>query len=221
MTLHLHRLSLNLALREVRRDLGNAYDMHRTLARAFASGPEADVAAFLWRLEANRQVDRPTLLVQSQQQPSWDHLPDGYLLEQAQRSWTPEAALTHGRSITFRVRANPTVYRVPQSAPDEPSLASSARGRRKRLGLWHEPDQLDWLQRQAARIGLADVAAVVSHSERLRCRKGNAVMTVAAAQFDGRAVIIDPETLASAVRSGIGHARMLGLGLLSVAPLRA
>jgi hypothetical protein len=44
-------------------------------------------------------------------------------------------------------------------------------------------------------------------------------MTVAAAQFDGQAVITDPEALAAGVRAGIGHARMLGLGLVSVAPL--
>ena len=44
MTLLISQLSLNLQHREVRRDLGNAYDLHRTLARAFADGPEAAVA---------------------------------------------------------------------------------------------------------------------------------------------------------------------------------
>lgn len=221
MTLHLHRLILNLTQSEVRRDLGNAYDMHRTLARAFAKGPDADVDPFLWRLEANPQEELPILMVQSEHQPSWNQLPDGYLLEQDQRSWTPEVAFSEGRLIMFRVRANPTVNRVPQSAPGEETASGSARGRRKRLGLWSEPDQLDWLVRQAARIGLGEMTAVVSHSERLRCRRGNSMMTVAAAQFDGRAVIVDPIALASAVRSGIGHARMLGLGLLSVIPQRA
>lgn len=221
MTLHLHRLTLNLAVREVRRDLGNAYDMHRTLARAFVSGPDAGVGPFLWRLETNQQAELPKLLVQSQQQPIWDHLPVGYLLNQDQRSWSPEAVFDLGRPIAFRVRANPTVHRVPQAAPGEELSKGSAREQRKRLGLWKENEQLEWLQRKAAHIGLGDVAAAVSQSERLRCRRGSKVMTVAAAQFDGQAVIADPDALATAVRSGIGHARMLGMGLLSVAPLRA
>jgi hypothetical protein len=46
-------------------------------------------------------------------------------------------------------------------------------------------------------------------------------MSAATAQFDGQAVIADPDSLAAGVRSGNGHARMLGLGLVPVAPLRA
>lgn len=46
-------------------------------------------------------------------------------------------------------------------------------------------------------------------------------MSAATAQFDRLAVIADPDSLAAGVRSGNGHTRMLGLGLVSVAPLRA
>jgi CRISPR system Cascade subunit CasE len=53
MTLLLNRLTLNLGHRDVRRDMGNAYDMHRTLARAVASGPDDTVQPFLWRLETS------------------------------------------------------------------------------------------------------------------------------------------------------------------------
>ncbi|MCP9793385.1 type I-E CRISPR-associated protein Cas6/Cse3/CasE [Vulcanococcus limneticus Candia 3F8] len=221
MTLLLNRLTLNLGHRDVRRDLGNAYDMHRTLARAFASGPDDTVEPFLWRLEASREAEPPTLLVQSQGEPRWEHLPAGYLQAQAQRSWTPEDVFAKGKAVAFRVRANPTVNRVPQATSGDEPASGSSRGRRKRLGLWREEEQLEWMQRQAERLGLGAVAATVSHAERLRCRRGGAVMTVATAQFDGQAVIADPDALAAGVRSGIGHARMLGLGLVSVAPLRA
>jgi CRISPR system Cascade subunit CasE len=220
MTLLLNRLTLNLSLREVRRDLGNAYDMHRTLARAFASGQDAAVEPFLWRLEASRSVEDPTLLVQSESVPRWSNLPDGYLLAQAERSWMPEVVFGKGRAVAFRVRANPTVNRIPQPGLDEELPSGSSRGRRKRLGLWSEAEQLEWMHRQADRLGLSKVDAAVSHAERLRCRRGGAVMTVAAAQFDGQAVIADPNALAAGVRTGIGHARMLGLGLVSVAPLK-
>jgi CRISPR system Cascade subunit CasE len=221
MTLLLSQLSLNLSHREVRRDLGNAYDLHRTLARAFADGPEAAVKPFLWRLESGRPVDPPRILVQSAAEPDWERLPDGYVSSLADRAWMPEAVFRYGRAVRLRVLANPTVCRVPTPSADNPASGGPARGKRKRLGLWREDEQLEWLLRQARRLGLSDVQATVSRSERWRCRRGGSALTVAVAQFDGEALIADPEALAAGVRSGIGHARMLGLGLVSVAPLRS
>lgn len=221
MTLLLNRLTLNLGYGDVRRDLGNAYDMHRTLTRAFASSPDSTVQPFLWRLETSREAEPPTLLVQSQVAPRWEQLPAGYVHTLDQRSWTPEAAFAKGKAVAFRLRANPTVNRVPDGANRDESASGSSRGRRKRLGLWREEEQLAWLQRQAERHGLGNVAVTISQAERVRCRRGGKVMTVASVQFDGQAVIAEPDALAAGVRSGIGHARMLGLGLLSVVPLRA
>jgi len=219
MTLLLSQLSLNLSHRQVRRDLGNAYDLHRTLSRAFVDGPEAVVKPFLWRLESGRPLEPPRILVQSGVEPVWDQLPEGYVTSLEDRAWRPEAVFLAGRAVKLRVLANPTVCRVPTPSKDNPGPEGPARGQRKRLGLWREDEQLEWLLRQAQRLGLSKVQAAVSRSERWRCRRGKSPLTVAVAQFDGQAVIADPVALAAGVRSGIGHARMLGLGLVSVAPL--
>jgi CRISPR system Cascade subunit CasE len=219
MTLLLSQLSLNLNHRQVRRDLGNAYDLHRTLSRAFVDGPEAAVKPFLWRLESGRPLEPPRILVQSGAEPIWDQLPEGYVMSLADRAWRPEAVFRAGRAVKLRVLANPTVCRVPSPSKDNPVPEGPARGQRKRLGLWREDEQLEWILRQAQRLGLSQVQAAVSRSERWRCRRGKSPLTVAVAQFDGQAVISDPGALAAGVRSGIGHARMLGLGLVSVAPL--
>jgi CRISPR system Cascade subunit CasE len=221
MTLLLSQLSLNLSHREVRRDLGNPYELHRTLSRAFADGPEADVKPFQWRLETGRPMDSPKVLVQSPAEAIWDQLPAGYLASLEDRAWTPEAVLEAGRAVRLRVLANPTVCKVPTSSADNPAPEGPARGNRKRLGLWREKEQLEWWQRQAQRLGLSNMEAAVSRSERWRCRRRGSPLTVAVAQFDGQAVIADPVALVAGIRSGIGHARMLGLGLVSVAPLRA
>ena len=221
MTLLISQLSLNLQNQEVRRDLGNPYDLHRTLARAFADGPEAAIKPFLWRLETSRTIKAPQLLVQSAAEPLWEHLPAEYLLKLEDRAWTPETVLQRGQAVRLRVLANPTVCRVPAASPEKPSSGGPARGHRKRLGLWREEEQLEWMKRQAQRLGLSEVQAQVSRSERWRCRRRGGPITVAVAQFDGQGVIADPAALAVGVRSGIGHARMLGLGLVSVAPLRA
>jgi CRISPR system Cascade subunit CasE len=219
MTLLLSQLSLNLNHREVRRDLGNAYDLHRTLSRAFVDGPEAVVKPFLWRLESGRPLEPPRILVQSGAEPIWDQLPEGYVMSLADRAWRPEGVFRAGRAVKLRVLANPTVCRVPTPTKDNSVPEGPARGQRKRLGLWREDEQLEWLLRQAQRLGLSEVQAAVSRSERWRCRRGKSPLTVAVAQFDGQGVIADPDALAAGVRSGIGHARMLGLGLVSVAPL--
>jgi len=219
MTLLLSQLSLNLSHREVRRDLGNAYDLHRTLSRAFVDGPEAVIKPFLWRLESGRPMEPPRILVQSGAEPIWDQLPEGYVMSLADRAWRPEAVFLAGRAVKLRVLANPTVCRVPTPSKDNPVPEEPARGQRKRFGLWREDEQLEWLLRQAQRLGLSEVQAAVSRSERWRCRRGKSPLTVAVAQFDGQAVIANPDALAAGVRSGIGHARMLGLGLVSVAPL--
>ena len=221
MALLLYRLRLNLADRAVRRDLANAYDMHRTLSRAFVDSDQGPVHPFLWRLEPSSNDEPPVLLLQAASSAHWAQLPSGYLLSCQERCWDPAAVLYSGRRVMFRLRANPTVHRVPQAELTAKPPGQSARGRRKRLGLWRETEQLQWLHRQAQRVGLACVEATVSQSERLRCRKRDGTITLASAQFDGRAVIADPAALVAGISAGLGHGRMLGHGLLSLAPLRA
>lgn len=221
MSLILSRLRLNVGQRDVRRDLGNPYDMHRTLVRAYADGPEAEVRPFLWRLEPGQEAQPPEILVQSESEPRWSQLPLGYLIEQEVRSWTPEEVLRQGRRLRFRLLANPTVCRVPPAPENQDAPITAARGNRKRLGLWKEEEQLAWMERQADKLGLASVEAVVSSSARLWCRRRGGVLTVAAALFEGQAVIADPSALATGIRQGVGHARLLGLGLVSVAPIRS
>lgn len=224
MTLFLYKLLLNLEDRAVRRDLSNAYDMHRTLTRAYVADDLGKPERFLWRLEASSFDEVPIILVQSSTEARWGELPKGYLLSKQERTWSPETVLTPGRRVAFRVRANPTVNRVPQAEVAKGGEGQSARGHRKRLGIWRESEQLEWMTRQSLRIGLAAVEASVSQAERLRCRKRDGkssfTMTLASAQFDGTAVIADPSALVAGLRSGIGHGRMLGHGLLSLAPLR-
>jgi CRISPR system Cascade subunit CasE len=219
MTLHLTRLTLNMESRDVRRDLADPYDMHRTLARV-AERPSDRSRPFLWRWESSKPNQPQQLLVQAEESLAWEALPPGYTSGIEHRSWDPNAVLAAGRRVRFRVVANPTVSRVPAPQPGEEATLASARGRRKRLGLRSEPEQLNWLQRQCTRLGLVEVQAVVIDQGLIRSyRKPNHTITVCVAQFDGIAMVSDPSALAGGLRSGIGHARMLGLGLVTVSPV--
>jgi len=220
MTLHLSQISLDLNSADARRDLSDPYDMHRTLCRAFIQDNDTP-APFLWCLEEANPGSPPLVLVQSAVVPAWENLPDGYLLQRAFRSWEPEAVIKAGQQIRFRVLANPTINRVPEPRPGQPAPTGPARSNRKRIGLTRDDEQLSWIQRKCSELGLIDVGAVVTSSGRIRCqRKAGQTITVVKAQFDGQALVKDPAALAAGIRNGIGRARMLGLGLVSVAPSR-
>jgi len=220
MTLYLYKLLLNLNDRAVRRDLANPYDMHRTMARAYADQGQDLVRPHLWRLEAPDAGDRPYVLVQSTQAGIWSALPPGYLLNLQERLWDPAQVLKEGRPVLFRVRANPTVNRVPAGSIPEASSQQPTRENRKRLGLSREAEQLEWLYRQAQRLGLGAVEASVTQSKRVSFRKRHTNVTLASAQFDGKAVIADPTALVAGLCSGIGRGKSFGHGLLSLAPSR-
>ena len=52
--MYLSKLTLDPRHLGARRDLADAYEMHRTLARAFAPDESSAPARFLWRLEPPR-----------------------------------------------------------------------------------------------------------------------------------------------------------------------
>ena len=82
--MYLSQLKLNPTHPSARRDLGDAYQMHRTLSRAFATGPDDAVPRFLWRLE-RQSAPSPSnaVLVQADGPGRWSELADlpGYLLD--------------------------------------------------------------------------------------------------------------------------------------------
>lgn len=206
--MYLSQLKLNPTQPDARRDLGDAYQMHRTLARAFAPDTASAIPRFLWRLERGRGPDADnTVLVQAETRARWTTLEElpGYLLASvAEKQIDLDRSIRASETIRFRLRANPAVKRDG-----------------KRWGLHSEHDQLDWLCRQGARQGFAVAGADISQHERLRapqCRSGM-LITVDAVQFDGHLRVLDAVTLASALKAGIGPGKALGLGMLSLAPI--
>ena len=213
MTIYLAKLTLTPRRPDVARDLADPYDMHRTLSRAAVRATD-DLAPFLWRQETSGPTESPVLLVQSEEPLNWAAIPEGYLESFAQRSWEPESVLTVGHRLRFKVTANPTVTTTP------PGHEGPARGNRKRMGLRTEPEQLAWIQRQCNRLGLVDPDAAVLASGVIKThRKPGHPITVCVAELEGTAVIGDSAALGAGIRTGIGHARMLGLGLFTVAPV--
>jgi CRISPR system Cascade subunit CasE len=211
--MYLSKLKLNPRHSQARQDIANPYNMHATLAWAVTNHAEERL---LWRLE---QVNGdPDLLVQSQTIPDWSALLDrhpDYAIVDATSPKPFEPAFKEGLLVRFRLRANPTVAKF-----------DPEKGRGKRIGLVKLEDQLAWLNRQGKQNGFDVLGAMVSSAERVTARKvskggeeGHNI-TLQSVTYDGHLRIVQSETFLSALQNGLGHAKALGFGLLSIAPAR-
>ena len=205
--MYLTRLTLDPRSAQARRDLTDAYDMHRTLVRAFVANDAAAPPRILWRLETGGNPSTsPALLVQSRGPGNWDALKSlpGYLQRPPESKNVELNDLVRPElHYRFRLKANPTVTRDG-----------------KRRGLPCEREQLAWLQRQGERHGFAVQVALVSASDLFDSRrKGGASILLQRACFDGVLQAIRVDALRVALLDGIGPAKAFGCGLLSLAPV--
>jgi CRISPR system Cascade subunit CasE len=219
--MYLSRLILNPRSRQVRSELANPYEMHRTVMNAFA-GWDTSQDRILFRLEMRRQLGLPVLLVQSPLEPRWNFLtaPEkNYLLpaeecpsgiDQNLAVKTFELNLLSGDELAFRLRANPSVKKDRQG---------KKQGRR--VGLYREEDQLKWLERKLDAAGARLVSARTSNEAKINAAQksdqAHNDLTFLAVLFDGGLMVSYPERLWAAVKNGIGSGKGLGLGLLSLA----
>lgn len=152
----LSRLRLDAGDRQVQRDLRDPYQMHKTLARAWGEGDEYQTSRVLFRVEeaqekaqGKAQGEAACVLVQSLTAPDWAMAPGKYLQVPAQlKEWTP--SLRAGQALRFCLLANPTVKRDG-----------------KRLGLYGEIEQLQWLARKGEQSGVTFSMTRMRHREGL------------------------------------------------------
>lgn len=206
--MYLSKLILNSSHPQARRDLGSAYEMHRTLSRVFAPNAETPPVRFLWRLERRGDfLPSSTVLVQAAVPANWRELemfPDYASEIQGNKAVDLCSLIQAGWRYRFRLLANPTVTRAG-----------------KRHGLSREEDQLEWLRRQGERHGFAVHGCVRGATERLQVRHGGSALriTLDAALFEGQLEATEADLLRQALLQGLGHGKAMGLGMLSVARL--
>ena len=221
--MYLSRLILNPRSRQVQRELADPYQMHRTILSAFPETLPVDERV-LFRVDQHPRTAQITLLVQSLHPPDWSSLarPGKAYLHSSEHSLdglpNPDVklvqlALRLGQTLAFRLRANPTIKR---------NREGKKQGRR--VGLYREEDQLQWLERKLESAGAKLISARISDETRLNGklhRDGKRHdMTFLSVQFDGFLRVEIPDNLVEAVENGIGSGKGLGFGLLSLAPVR-
>jgi CRISPR system Cascade subunit CasE len=205
--MYLSKLVLNERDRTVQRDLSNAHALHQRIMQAFPDeqreSPRAD-----WNVLFRQEPDSDTILVQSEIEPNWACLPQLYLRDHDTKPFNLQTSqLEAGRIVQFRLKANP-----------------SKRDRQtgKRIGMFHEPDQMAWLERQGVQHGfkimVVDVIPVPSVFG-IKAQK-NFPIKIFSVLYQGILKINDPQLFMDAIRQGIGHGRSYGCGLLSIARLK-
>jgi CRISPR system Cascade subunit CasE len=228
--MHLHRIHLNPRCKEARRDLADPYQMHATLCRAFfpAETP-CPAGAVLWRLEPETDRDgRARVLIQSRATPDWSRLPlqDWLAHSEPAIDLVQKLALDTlkaGQGFRFRLRANPcrTVEGKRQGLvhPDAQQAWLARKGELHGFALPESttPDYFDFMQGSEARA-YHDVR--IAHEQLLKgTQHGGNAIRVYSALFEGRLTVTDPEQFRAALETGIGHGKVMGLGLLSVVPM--
>jgi CRISPR system Cascade subunit CasE len=213
--MYLSRLVLNPRSRRVQREIADPYQLHRSLMRAFPGDLQEGDERVLFRLDADARGGAPTVLLQSWLEPKWDWLDDagarGYLLRPPETK-AFDLRLAAGQVLAFRLRANPTVKRRFDD------------GDHKRVGLYREEEQIEWLKRKGEQGGFCLLAARAGGDSRvggfIRREEEDKThkLTLLAVQFDGLLQVTDPDRLRETVRRGVGSGKGLGFGLLSLAP---
>lgn len=155
-SLYLSRLLLNPRSRQVRSELAQPYEMHRTLMHAFEKqlldqeeSPRKKVGV-LFRTEVDESRRCIIVYVQSLIEPDWSFLSavrnylssDSHKLNPACKDVSGAySQLQVNQTFSFRLRANPT-KRIARVAGGNPKLKG------KRVGLLREEDQISWLVRK-------------------------------------------------------------------------
>lgn len=224
----LSNLILNIHHRDVRRDLADCQQMHRTLLAAFPQAESETARAefgLLFRVETNSRTGGVTVLAQSRTLPDWQRLPAGYLLAEPLASdiadkYKPEV-LHNQRQLRFRLRANPTRKIETKSLPD------GTKRNGKRVELFRETDQIQWLRRKAETAGFRvlqlrlnpDVSNVRAQPETKTISRTKR-LTFGSVLFEGELEITNAEAFLAALTHGIGSGKAYGFGLLSIAPMQ-
>lgn len=185
----------------------SAYTLHKALWELFPNRQD-DERDFLFRVEKEENRQGVVLLMQSKVEP----VDSAKAIElQVKRNFMLN--LVQGQRIRFLLKANPV-----KTIKDEKGRKNT-RGEVKscRVPLIKEEEQVQWLKRKLDKVAkLEDVQ--VSNGLPLYFKKSSHAGKIVPVLYEGVATIENPEALVAMLESGIGPAKALGCGMLSIAP---
>lgn len=211
---YLSRVELNPYRRETIAALSSPQMMHAAVMASFPSTGPIDGGRVLWRVD---KVGVSTfLLIQSSTAPDLHHIVDQFGRPATGQGWDSIDydqfldTIEDGQTFRFRLKANP-VHSIPGD------------GRGKVKAHVTVDQQREWLTSRAERNGFrivqggdGDSFDVVDRSIH-RFRRGDSVVTLSMATYEGILEVTDRDTFVESLCNGIGRAKAYGCGMLSIA----
>ncbi|GAA3757383.1 type I-E CRISPR-associated protein Cas6/Cse3/CasE [Salinactinospora qingdaonensis] len=190
-----------------RRGLLDGDQLHRELMHLVPDGlgeQPRRASGLLYRAEITRTGLR--ILAQTCIPPQLEKLSHDFVHSAQQRCITGFLATLHaGMRVRYRIAANPTKRHGNTAEPHK---------RGKLAHLHGEQAELWWL-RKATNVGLHPLQL---HAAQLSDIRGTRDTRHGVTQFDGTAMVTDPQQLHTALIEGIGRAKTYGCGMLSLGP---
>jgi len=182
------------------------YQLHRAIWQLFPGRPD-DQRDFLFRVEDLQPGRGAAVLLQSQQAP------ESAEVASVLASKEYSLPLAQGVRLRFRLRGNPI-----KSINDD-RQRRNAKGEIKscRVPLIHEEEQLQWLARKLEAGAQLETARVVDEQP-LYFRKSDMAGKIKPVCFEGILVVNDVEQFKGLIERGVGPAKAMGCGMLSIAP---
>jgi len=175
--------------------------------------PRTKEQSFLFRIDPQSN-GRAAILVQSGIRPDWTYAFQNanHFLAAPPNTKEYNPAFTKDQKLRFRLRANPTIKKRTEGKKNG-----------YRLGLLGEEAQTGWLRKRGQQCGFEIIDVNISDEgfARDNSKKANGDrhnMTMLSVRFDGVLRVTDPEAFLHTIAQGIGSAKGMGFGLLSVAP---
>jgi len=210
----LSKLVLNERNRKVQYDLGNAHQLHRQIMYGFPDQSDQHPDGNWnprqeWNILFRQEPDSSVILVQSDIEPNWNVLDQGYLSDRVPtpldiKEFNPNQKMLEKRGrFQFRLRANP-------------SKRNKETG--KIVGFFKQKDQLEWLQKQGDRCGfIPHNVLLIPAPNVFGKKKGTKPIQIKTVLYQGILEVTDSALFLSALQQGIGKGRSYGCGLLSIA----
>jgi len=184
----------------------NAYTLHGSLWELFPNRPD-DARDFLFRVEWEKTGVGATILMLSQKEPT-----SGIDSVEIKALRDYSLKLLEGQRFRFLLKANPV-----KTIKDEKGR-KNAKGDIKncRVPLIKEEEQRQWLMRRLEGVAVLEEMQI-SPCIPLYFRKGKQAGKIVPVRFEGVLKVIDPQVINELVAKGIGPAKALGCGMLSLA----
>jgi CRISPR system Cascade subunit CasE len=214
--MYLSRLILNPRSHQVHNEIANSYEMHRTIMGAFPT-PLPHNERVLFRIEPGERSDMPVVLVQSVYRPDWESVQqktENCFVCMPQVRSLDGLNIKDGDWLRFRLRADPSkrVY-------------YARREKSQRISLFSEKDRREWMTRKAQESGFSILSEVLSIRDApyrtmfIPRDERTHKATINMVDYEGVLRVEDAEKFLVGLRQGIGPAKGLGCGLLSLARL--